>query len=61
MKYASDDDEIAEMISPFANKDGKVRVIIGDSDEQTVMLYDDFIARFKRIPKHKQNTGIKHD
>lgn len=59
MKYISEDGEIAEMISPFANKDGKVRVIIGDSNEQVVMMYDDFIAKYNSIPKDQRTAGIK--
>lgn len=56
MKYLSQDGRTAEIINRFANAKGQVRVIIGDTDEQTVVDYDDFIKVFNSIAKDGGNN-----
>lgn len=56
MKYLAQDGRTAEMMSRFTNAKGQVRVVIGDTDEQMVVDYDDFIKEFNSIAKDGGNS-----
>lgn len=56
MKYLAQDGRTAEMMNRFANAKGQVRVVIGDTDEQMVVDYDDFIKKFNSIAKDGGNS-----